>query len=213
MGLRLVVFDLDGTLVDSIEAHAEGWAFAIGALGLAKVNAESIVDLIGLPGDAIVKSILGEPGLTHYPRIRRLKDRHFLRQVAVGRVRPYPDTIWCLDHLRRGGYLLGIATSTPNYILLPVLERLEMLDYFDYTVGGDEVSRGKPNPDIFLRVLEKASVRPEEAVVVGDTVYDAEPARRIGMVSVLVTRGRSVRVDSSPASLVIRDLAELCDLL
>lgn len=213
MERRLVVFDLDGTLIDSIGAHAESWAFAFERLGLAKVGRESLINLIGLPGDAIVRSVLGELGLQYYNRIRWLKDRHFLKQVAIGRVRLYPDTVLCLNHLKNRGYLLGIATSTPNYVLLPLLEKLGIVDYFDYTVGGDEVRRGKPSPDIFLRVVEKAGVHPEETMVVGDTVYDTAPAREVGMTSILVTRGRRIVIENLFASLVVRDLADLTTLL
>lgn len=209
MGFRLVVFDLDGTLIDSVEAHAEGWSFAFNRLGLAKVGADELVDLIGLPGDAIVRAVLGEEGLRHYSSIRWLKDRHFLDQVAIGRVRPFPDAVPCFDYLRSRGYALALATSTPNYVLIPLLERTGLLEYFDHTVGGDEVARGKPSPDIFVRAAEKAGVRPSEVVVVGDTVYDTAPAKSAGMASVLVARRRTVRVRGLEADLVVSSLADL----
>ncbi|MEM0351835.1 MAG: HAD family hydrolase [Sulfolobales archaeon] len=213
MSLKLIVFDLDGTLIDSVDAHAEGWSFAITHLGLAHVGREELVDLIGLPGSEIVKEVLGEAGLRQYPSIRWLKDRHFLNQVAVGRVRLFPDVMPCLNYLRERGYALGLATSTPNYILVPLLERLELLDYFDYTVGGDEVRRGKPNPDIFIRVVEKAGVRPSDTAVVGDTVYDTVPARSAGMFSILVARKREVRARNFDADVVIKNLLDLRLLL
>lgn len=209
MTVRLVVFDLDGTLIDSVEAHAEGWSFAINYLGLAKVDVGKLVDLIGLPGDAIVGAVLGEAGLRHYPSIRWLKDRHFLDQVASGRVRLFPDALPCFSYLRSRGYALGLATSTPNYVLVPLLERLGLLDRFDYTVGGDEVVRGKPSPDIFLRAAEKAGVSPREVVVVGDTVYDTAPARSVGMASVLVARRKTVGIRGLEADLVVSSLTDL----
>lgn len=209
MAFRLVVFDLDGTLIDSVEAHAEGWSYAINRLGLAEVGVGELVDLIGLPGDAIVRAVLGEEGLRHYPSIRWLKDRHFLDQVVSGRVRLFPDVLPCFNYLRSRGYALGLATSTPNYVLIPLLERLGLLDRFDYTVGGDEVVRGKPSPDIFVRAAEKAGVRPREVVVVGDTVYDTSPAKSAGMASVLVVRRKTVRVRGLEADLVVSSLTDL----
>ncbi|MEM4775351.1 MAG: HAD hydrolase-like protein, partial [Sulfolobales archaeon] len=125
MKLKLVVFDLDGTLIDSVDAHAEGWSFAIERLGLARIGREKLVDLIGLPGSDIVKEVLGEAGLRYYPSIRWLKDQHFLGQLAEGRVRLFPDVKPCLNYLRERGYALGLATSTPNHVLIPLLERLE----------------------------------------------------------------------------------------
>ncbi len=213
MAIRLVVFDLDGTLIDSVRAHAEGWAFAVKSLGLADVDAGEVADLIGLPGDVIVGRIAGEEGLRYYASIRRLKDKHFLSQVVNGGVRPFPDAIPCLSYLKGRGYLLGLASSTPNYMLIPVLERLGLLDFFDYTVGGDEVLRGKPDPDIFVRVAEKARVGLREVAVVGDTEYDTVPARSVGMLSVLVARGRRVRARGLVADVVVSSLADLRFLL
>ncbi len=213
MGLKLVVFDLDGTLVDSVDTHAEGWSFAVRRLGLGHVDRGELVDLIGLPGGDIVKEILGEFGLRHYSSIRWLKDRHFLDQIADGKVRLFPDAKPCLNYLRERGYALGLATSTPNYVLIPLLERLELLDYFDYTVGGDEVRRGKPSPDIFIKVLEKAGVEPRDTVVIGDTVYDTVPARSAGMFSVLIARRNKLRAPNIGADVVIKNLLDLKLLL
>lgn len=213
MAIKLVVFDLDGTLIDSVRAHAEGWAFAIRYLGLADVRGDEAVDLIGLPGDAIVRRLAGETGLRHYASIRRLKDRHFLSQVMGGVVRPFPDSVPCLSYLRSRGYLLGLASSTPNYLLVPILERLGLLDFFDHTVGGDEVVRGKPHPDIFIRAAEKAGVEPQETAVVGDTEYDTVPAKSVGMLSILVARGRRIRARGLLADAVVSNLEDLRLLL
>ncbi len=213
MAIRLVIFDLDGTLIDSVRAHAEGWSFAIERLGLADASADDVVDLIGLPGDAIVGKIAGEVGLRHYASIRKLKDRHLLSQVFGGAVRPFPDSVPCLSYLKSRGYLLGLASSTPNYLLVPVLERLGLLDFFDYTVGGDEVVRGKPHPDIFVRAVEKAGVGLREAAVVGDTEYDTVPAKSVGMLSILVARDRRVRARNLTADVVVGSLEDIRFLL
>ncbi|MEM4775352.1 MAG: HAD-IA family hydrolase, partial [Sulfolobales archaeon] len=81
-----------------------------------------------------------------------------------------------------------------------------------YTVGGDEVRKGKPNPDIFIRIVEKAGVRPSDAVVIGDTVYDTVPARSAGMFSILIAR-RSVKARGLDADVVIKNLLDLRLLL
>jgi phosphoglycolate phosphatase len=210
---RLVVFDLDGTLIDSVKVHAEGWSYAFNVLGLADVGADDLESLIGLPGSAIVEKVLGQAGLAYYREIRWLKDRHLLNHTVKNSVRLFPDALPCLQYLRRMGYRLGIATSTPNYILIPLLEKLGIIDFFDITVGGDEVLRGKPEPDIFLRAAEKAGLPPREVVVVGDTTYDTVPARKAGMLSVLVARSRPIRVDELVADVVVTSLNDLSAFL
>ena len=213
MRYRLVVFDLDGTLADTVEVHAEGWAYAFAKLGLGSVSPREIARLVGLPGDSIVREVLGEQALRYYGRIRWLKDRHFMRKVAEGSVRLYRDVPEALVYLRSRGYLVGLATSTPNYILIPLLERLGILEAFDVTVGGDEVLRGKPNPEIFLRAAAKASVEPRETVVVGDTEYDSAAARSAGMLPVLVDREGRRSPSRSSADIAIRSLTDLSLLL
>lgn len=213
MIFKLVVFDLDGTLVDSVKVHAEGWAYAFNVLGLANVRADTLENLIGLPGDTIVERVLGQVGLVHYQKIRWFKDRHFLKHVMRNSVRLFPDVMRCLQYLRRRNYLLGIATSTPNYILIPLLEKLNIIEYFDIVVGGDEVSRGKPEPDIFLKAAEKAGLSPREVVVVGDTTYDTTPARKVGMFSVLIARSKHLRLSKVVADAVIADLNDLSAFL
>ncbi|MCC6014875.1 MAG: HAD family hydrolase [Desulfurococcaceae archaeon] len=213
MRYRLVVFDLDGTLVDTVEVHAESWAYAFAELGLGKVSPGELVRLIGLPGDSIVREVLGEGALRYYDRIRWLKDRYFLRRVAEGSVRPYRDVPETLDYLRSRGYLIGLATSTPNYILIPLLEYLGVLEVFDVVVGGDEVLRGKPDPEIFLRAAAKASVEPRKTVVVGDTEYDSAAAKSAGMLSVLVDRGGRGNPSKTSADIVVGSLTDLSLLL
>lgn len=213
MAVRLVVFDLDGTLVDTIDIHSEGWSFAVELLGLARVDRSAFTNLIGLPGDAIVRAAIGNQGLKHYERIRWIKDRHFLKQLASGRVSPFPDVLPCLSYLKKRGYAIGLASSSPNYVLLPLLEKLELLNYFNYVVGGDEVVRGKPDPEIFIKVARKAGVENCETVVVGDTVYDTAPAKAAGMRSVLIARNRVVGASSVSADVVITTLKDLTSIL
>lgn len=213
MRYKLVVFDLDGTLVDTVEVHAEGWVYAFAKLGFGSFNPRDLVRLIGLPGDLIVREVLGESALRCYSRIRWLKDRHFLRKVAEGSVRLYLDVPETLSYLRSRGYLVGLATSTPSYILLPLLEYLKILEDFDITVGGDEVLRGKPDPEIFLKAAAKASVEPQETVVVGDTEYDSVAAKRAGMLSVLIDREDRGDPPRKSADFIIRSLTDLSLLL
>ena len=93
--------------------------------------------------------------------------------------------------------MLGLASSTPNYLLIHILEIFGIIDYFDAVVGGDEVEYGKPHPEIFLRTFSKLGVNPNEGAVVGDTLYDVIPANKIGAFSIHLQRNNNKEIEVS----------------
>lgn len=185
-GVKAFIFDLDGTLIDSVDAHVTTWvkAFKV-AVGIS-VDEEEVRSLIGMSGRDIVRKILGKVSESEYAKIRWVKDRAFMKELKEGRVTLFPGVTQALRMLKKGGHLIGMASSTPNRLLLHIMDYLGITGFFDAITGGDEVRRGKPDPEIFLRAMRKLGVGPEETVVVGDTVYDACPAHRVGALPVLV---------------------------
>ncbi len=190
-GVKAFIFDLDGTLIDSVDAHVTTWvkAFKV-AIGIS-VDEEEVRSLIGMSGRDIVRRILGKVSESEYAKIRWVKDRAFMKELKEGRVTLFPGVTQALRILKKGGYLIGMASSTPNRLLLHIMDYLGITGFFDAITGGDEVRRGKPDPEIFLRAMKKLGVGPEETVVVGDTVYDACPAHRVGALPVLVNTCRT----------------------
>jgi len=189
-GIKAFIFDLDGTLIDSVDAHVTTWVKAFKVVAGVTVDEEDIYPLIGMSGKDIVRKVLGEVSESEYVRIRWVKDRAFMKELREGRVTLFPGVNQALRMLRKGGYLIGMASSTPNRLLLHITDYLGITGFFDAVTGGDEVRRGKPDPEIFLRTMRKLGVAPEETVVVGDTVYDACPAHRVGSMPVLVNTCR-----------------------
>ncbi len=185
-GVKAFIFDLDGTLIDSVDAHVTTWvkAFKV-AVGIS-VDEEDVYPLIGMSRRDIVRKILGEVSESEYAKIRWVKDRAFMKELKEGRVTLFPGVTQALRMLKKEGYLIGMASSTPNRLLLHIMDYLGITSFFDAITGGDEVRRGKPDPEIFLRAMRKLGVAPEETVVVGDTVYDACPAHKVGAIPVLV---------------------------
>ncbi len=189
--VKAFIFDLDGTLIDSVDAHVTTWvkAFKV-AVGIS-VDEVEVRSLIGMSGRDIVRKILGKVSESEYAKIRWVKDRAFMKELKGGRVTLFPGVTQALRMLKKGGYLIGMASSTPNRLLLHIMDYLGITGFFDAITGGDEVRRGKPDPEIFLKAMRKLGVGPEETVVVGDTVYDACPAHRVGALPVLVNTCRA----------------------
>ncbi len=213
--IRAVVFDLDGTLIDSIDAHAISWITAYRLLGYGNVPISEVKKYIGVRGDLITEKVLGGNALKDYGKIRILKDRVFLKLARDGVVSVYPDTHHVLRVLKDRGLKLCLATSTNIPTLLPILEHFKLVDFFDAVVAGEEVLRSKPEPDLFLEALRRVGVDPNDSLVVGDTLYDVIPSKKIGAVSVLLVRpgndASMIREHAMP-DYVINDLRGLIDI-
>ena len=211
--LKAVIFDLDGTLIDSVEAHVFSWITSFNEHGFRNVSHENVEKLIGLPGRTIVKMVLGEEGLKRYESIRRLKDSIFLKLVVEGKVKLHEHVIDVLTEIRKMGLKVCLATSTPSYLLEVILPRMRISELFDVIVPGDRVRKGKPEPEIFLRAFKEARVDPREGAVVGDSLYDIIPAKKIGSKAILVLHGRRIEKLGVKPDYVINDLSELVPII
>jgi len=190
---RAFIFDLDGTLIDSVDAHVVSWVEAFNSVASAGVSEDDIRPLIGLSGRDIMKTVLGGSASEDLlKRVRWVKDRAFLREVREGRVTLFPGVTQALRLLKAAGYLTGLASSTPNRMLIHLTDYLGLSTFMDAVTGGDEVSKGKPDPAIFELTARKLGVPPAETVIVGDTPYDVIPAKELGATPVLVNYSRDL---------------------
>ena len=188
-----IAFDLDGTLLDSVDAHVESWIKAFEENGIKGISKGELYKLIGLPGQVIVEKVGGVEAMKKYRSIRELKDEVFIDMLDRGVVKVYADVEDTLMILRDKGYRLGLSTSTSSYILEKLSISFKIKKYFDVIVPGDEVEKGKPYPDIFIKVFSELGVNPKQGIVVGDSEYDIIPAKEIEATAILVNyMGRSL---------------------
>jgi HAD superfamily hydrolase (TIGR01549 family) len=186
---RTVVFDLDGTLVDTVYAHVFAWQRAFSERGMA-IDGWRIHRRIGMSGGLFARALLRETGRDlDAGFLQQLQDRHAAayKQLA-GDVRPLPGTLELLARLTELGCPWSIATSGRMETAGPILERLGIPKSVPI-VTRDQVERAKPDPDLFLAALERLSVRATDAYVVGDSVWDMLAARRAGVLGVGVLSG------------------------
>lgn len=217
--IKALVFDLDGTLIDSNEAHAMSWVVAYRLAGYGNVPVGEVRKYLGARGDLITESVLGKDALKDYRRIRVIKDRVFLRLVREGIVKTFPEVHYVLRELRRYDIRICLATSTSVPTLLTVLEFFNLMDYFDAIVAGEEVPRSKPEPDLFLEALRRVRVEPDNGIIVGDTLFDMIPAKKIGALAVLIRRPNersngmhSHELDVHP-DIILDNLSELISVI
>ena len=184
-----LIFDLDGTLVDTVYAHVFAWQRALGERGM-DVDGWKIHRRIGMSGGLFARALARELGreLTE-EETAAVQSRHseLFRELMAQR-RALPGAVELLRHLRDGGVPHGIATSGRRPDIDASLEALDLPQDAVVVERGD-VARAKPEPDLFLECARRLDVPPVECFVVGDAVWDLLAARRAQMLAVGVLTG------------------------
>ncbi|PYO83525.1 MAG: HAD family hydrolase [Gemmatimonadetes bacterium] len=183
------LFDLDGTLVDSVYQHVLAWREALESGGI-KLSVWRIHRRIGMSGGLFINALLRETGGEVSPeqvnRIQRVHAEAYARLVS--QVRPLPGARELLTHLTKVGVPWAIATSgrlesaRPNIAMLDVPAGVPV-------VTRDQVEHAKPDPDLFLAAAERLGVQIGDSVVVGDSVWDLLAARRARALAVGLLSG------------------------
>lgn len=189
---RSIIFDFDYTLADSSKGVIECTNFALSSLNLPVVSAESVCRTIGLSLPEMLKKLAGE----EHADLRNEFTRLFTKradEVMANMTVLYSEVPETMNLLKQQGFLLGIVSTKYRYRIEQILKREGMLDFFDVIVGGEDVSRHKPDPEGLLAAIKKLNAPKANSVYVGDSVTDAETARNavIPFIAVLsgVTRG------------------------
>lgn len=188
--MRALIFDLDGTLVDTVYAHVFAWQRALAEAGMA-IDGWRIHRRIGMSGGLFTRAVARELGRDiGAPEAAVLQRRHgeLFAQLLPDR-RPLPGAVELLRFLGSAGIPFGIATSGQRPEINASLAALGVGGETTVIERGD-VARAKPEPDLFLACQERLGVAAEDCYVVGDAVWDLLAARRAGMLSIgLLTGG------------------------
>jgi HAD superfamily hydrolase (TIGR01549 family) len=206
---RAVLFDVDGTLIDSNDAHARAWVAALTEAGY-DVPFARIRPLIGMGGDKILPEVA--PGTTDDTEPGKTILRHrleFFKQRELDRLAPTRGARELLEAVRARGARIVIATSAKKAELDDLLARGELGPLVDVASTSDDASNSKPDPDIISAALRKAGVEASDAVMVGDTKYDLEAAHRAHVACVALLCGGSDRATLHEADATYSDPAEL----
>lgn len=187
--ISTALFDVDGTLVDSVDLHAEAWRRAFAHFGK-QVSFDDVRSQIGKGGDQLLPVFFSKEELARRgAEIEEFRGALFKREM-MPLVRPFPEVRSLIERLRRGGCRVAVASSAKEDELGHYLELCEIERLVDGATSKDDAARSKPHPDIFAAALAKVpGARKEEAVVVGDSPWDVQAAKRLGVPSIGVLCG------------------------
>lgn len=214
-GIRLVTFDLDGTLIDSVPDLAVAIDAMLGDMGLAAVGEMRVRDWVGSGSRKLVERALhhatGEGADTQRLEASHERFLHYYGLAPSERTRVFPGVREALAALQERGLTLAVITNKPYAFIAPILESLALDRYFATAVGGDTLPQKKPDPTPLLHVAERLGVEPAACLMVGDSRHDIEAGRRAGFRTLAVPYGynHGEPVSLSKPDFLVESLAEL----
>jgi phosphoglycolate phosphatase len=210
MPIKLIIFDLDGTLVDTSRDITNALNYALKPYGLKDLTVEDTIKMVGEGITRLIEKILGDgKSKIEDEVIKRFLEYYSEHLVDYSSIYPHVrETLEKLD-----GYKKAVISNKREYLSTKLLEKLDLLKYFDLVVGSDTVVERKPSPVPVIYVFTRLGVTPYESMIVGDSNYDIEAGRKAGVKTVAVTYGYRERQYLMNADYMIDSMVDLLSLL
>ena len=178
---RAVIFDLDGVLIDATEWHFEALNRALALFGYQISRYEHLAEYNGLPTRTKLDMLSVEKGLPKalHDLINRLKQA-YTREEILHHCRPSFDKEYMLSRLKRENFRLAVCTNAIGDSARLMLQQAAIDQYFEFVISNEDVSRPKPDPEIYHAALTRLGITPAEAVIVEDAPHGVEAGRRSG---------------------------------
>jgi HAD superfamily hydrolase (TIGR01509 family) len=213
LSIRGVLFDVDGTLVDSNLAHAQAWHDAFSEAGLDGGDVEQIRRLIGMGSDKLLPAAVGID--KHSPEGERLAKRRaeIFKERYLARVQPTPCAAELVRALRDRGFVLGVATSAEPDELRALLRKVDAEWLAERAASSKDVESSKPDPDVVDAALQRIGIPADSVALIGDTPYDVEASRRARVTMIALRCGGWSDDELRDADAIYADPADLLDHL
>ncbi len=211
MSIKLIIFDLDGTLVDSSGDIADAINHAVGPYNVPQVTVRETISLVGEGISRLMEKIIEKKGLN---ADRDSLSRRFLEYYSahlVDKTTVYPGVKETMEKLN--GYKKAVISNKRQALSANILDALGLSAYLDIIVGSDTTPERKPSPAPVRYVLANLDIKPESAVIVGDSNYDIEAGRAAGIRTVAVTYGYRPLDILRGADFIINRMDELLGIL
>jgi HAD superfamily hydrolase (TIGR01509 family) len=208
MALEVALLDVDGTLLDSNDAHAQSWIDALAERGI-DVDFQEVRRLIGMGGDKLLPKITGIP--LEDPRGEAISKRraHIFHDKYLPQLQPFPKVRELLEKMQAHHLRLVVATSAKKDESKALIERAGVADLIDEKTTSDDAEESKPDADIVVAALKRAKTDANKAIMLGDTPYDVTAAKKAGVPCVALRSGGWKDADLGEAIAIYEDAADL----
>ena len=206
---RYVIFDVDGTLIDSVDLHAHAWLEAVRHFGK-DATFEEVREQIGKGSDQLMPVFWSENEVRERGKEITKWRTELFAEKYMPQVKGFPKVRELVEFLMAKGKRIALASSAAGEELTEYKKRAGIEDLIKAETSADDVEKSKPHPDIFAAALEELGNPPvEEAIVIGDTPYDIEAASKINLRTVAVLCGGFPEESLRGAVAIYRDPADL----
>lgn len=192
--MNAVIFDIDGTLVDSVDLHAKAWQETLAYFGH-PVDFQEIRSQIGKGGDQLMPVFLSPAEIESRGKEVEAFRAELFKKNYFSKVKPFPKVRELFQQLIQDGWKIALASSAKGDELATYKKLCGITDLLDAETSSDDAKKSKPYPDIFQAALDELSLPPQDCWVVGDSPYDAEAATKAGIQSIGFLSGGFPRED------------------
>ena len=208
---ELIIFDLDGTLIDSSEDIAWAVNKTLRQMGFAELSYQAIKERIGWGVKVLLEKGLPEERHNLLEEAREIFMGYYSGHLLV-KTKLYPDVADVLRHFKNKK--LAVATNKPLNLTQKILDGLSISDYFKKIVGGDNVQNKKPAPEAIEIILKELNASPKETVFIGDSMIDIEAGKKAEVITIGAAYGFRGRheLEAAGADVIIEDIKELISL-
>ncbi len=210
-GIKLIIFDLDGTLVDAYRAIISSFNYTMQRLNYPMQDAATIRRAVGWGDENLLMPFIKKNDARAALSVYR--KHHKLALLKESRL--FPETDNALGYLKNKGYILAVASNRPSRFSWILIRHLKLEKYFDYVLCADKLKHIKPHPEIINKIIQRFVLKPKQAIYVGDMTIDAQAGRGAKVKTVIVTTGSSTKseIKSERPYRIIDRISELLKIL